>query len=65
MYDILLVHKKGSLETDSKKIKQTIVMVKDEDEYQKLLEQARRELHVFKQKYSCLSELAEIIALID
>ena len=45
--------------------KQTIVMVKDEDEYSKLLEQAYRELHSFKQKYSCLSELAEIIALID
>lgn len=45
--------------------KQTIVMVKDEDEYQKLLEQARRELHAFKQKYSCLRELAEILDLIE
>ena len=45
--------------------KQTIVMVKDEDEYQKLLAQAYSELHSFKQKYSCLSELAEILALID
>ena len=45
--------------------KQTIVMVKDEDEYRKLLEQAYSELHAFKQKYSCLSELAEILALID
>ena len=45
--------------------KQTLVMVRDEDEYKKMLEQAYRELHSFKQKYSCLSELAEIIALID
>lgn len=45
--------------------KQTIVMVKDEDEYKKLLDQAYLELHSFKQKYSCLSELAEILALID
>jgi len=45
--------------------KQTIVMVKDEDEYRKLLEQAYAELHSFKQKYSCLSELAEILALIE
>lgn len=45
--------------------KQTLIMVRDEDEYQKLLEQARRELRAFKQKYSCLSELAEILALID
>ena len=45
--------------------KQTIIMVQDEDEYKKLLEQAYAELHSFKQKYQCLSELAEIIALID
>ena len=45
--------------------KQTIVMVKDEDEYKKLLNQAYTELHSFKQKYSCLSELADILALID
>ena len=56
------------LKNDSAKesgYKQTLVMVRDEDEYKKLLEQAYRELHSFKQKYSCLSELAEIIALID
>lgn len=45
--------------------KQTLVMVRDDDEYRKLLEQAYKELHSFKQKYSCLSELAEILALID
>lgn len=45
--------------------KQTLVMVRDEDEYKKMLEQAYRELHSFKQKYSCLSELSEILALID
>jgi len=45
--------------------KQTVIMVKDEDEYRKLLEQAYAELHSFKQKYSCLSELANILELID
>lgn len=45
--------------------KQTLVMIRDEDEYKKLLDNAYRELHSFKQKYQCLSELAEIIALID
>ena len=45
--------------------KQTVIMVKDEDEYKKLLEQAYAELHAFKKKYSCLSELSEILALID
>ena len=45
--------------------KQTIIMVKDEDEYKKLLEQAYAELRSFKKKYSCLVELANILALID
>ena len=45
--------------------KQTILMVKDEDEYRKLLEQAYSELRAFKQKYSCLSELANILELIN
>lgn len=45
--------------------KQTIKMVQDENEYQKLLEQAYQELHAFKMKYQCLTELSEIIALID
>lgn len=56
------------LKNDSSKdsgYKQTLVMVRDEDEYKKMLDQAYRELRSFKQKYSCLSELAEIIALID
>ena len=51
--------------SDDSGYKQTVVMVRDEDEYKKLLDQAYRELHSFKQKYSCLSELAEILALID
>lgn len=45
--------------------KQVISMVRDEDEYTKLLEQAMRELRAFKAKYSCLTELADILALID
>lgn len=44
--------------------KQMLAVVQNEDEYQKLLKQAEAELQVFKQKYSCLTELAEIIALI-
>ena len=44
--------------------KQVLTMIRDEDEYQKLLNQAMAELKVFKQKYSCLSELSEIISLI-
>ena len=45
--------------------KQTIVMVRDEDEYQKLLNQAYEELRVFKKKYSMLTELREILDLIN
>lgn len=44
--------------------KQIMAVVQDEDEYQKLLKQAMYELQVFKNKYSCLSELSEIISLI-
>ena len=51
--------------SESSGYKQTIVMVKDEDEYRKLLQQAYAELHAFKQKYACLSELSNILALID
>lgn len=51
--------------SESSGYKQTIVMVKDEDEYRKLLEQAYAELHAFKKKYQCLVELAEILSLID
>lgn len=45
--------------------KQTLVMVRDEDEYQKLLSMAREELRVFKKKYGMLSELREILDLIN
>ena len=51
--------------SESSAYKQTIVMVKDEDEYKKLLEQAYSELHAFKQKYKCLSELSAILDLIE
>lgn len=51
--------------SESSGYKQTIVMVKDEDEYRKLLQQAYAELHAFKQKYACLAELSNILALID
>jgi hypothetical protein len=45
--------------------KQTIVMVRDEDEYRKMLEQAYAELKAFKKKYACLSELSDILAMIE
>jgi hypothetical protein len=45
--------------------KQTIVMVRDEDEYKKMLEQAYAELKAFKKKYACLSELSDILAMIE
>jgi hypothetical protein len=41
------------------------LIVKDPDEYSKLLERARMELRAFKSKYHSLSELEEIMALID
>ena len=45
--------------------KQTLVMVRDEDEYQKLLNMELEELRTFKRKYSMLSELWEILDLIN
>lgn len=40
-------------------------IMRDKTEYEKLLAQAREELRIFKQKYHNLSELEEILALID
>ncbi len=40
-------------------------IVRNETEYEKLLKQALSELHAFKAKYHALSELEEILALID
>jgi len=45
--------------------KPTKVIVRKEDEYQALLQQAWGELHAFKVKYSMLNELQEIFDLID
>lgn len=42
----------------------TIKIVRNEDKYQMLLQQAYSELRAFKQKYACLTELKEIFALI-
>lgn len=41
------------------------LIVKNKTEYEKLLEQAMSELRAFKAKYHTLSELDEILALID
>lgn len=43
----------------------TELIMKNENEYERLLETARAELHMFKKKYSMLTELEEILALID
>lgn len=43
----------------------TKLIVKKQDEYEALLERALAELRAFKQKYSSLSELEEILSLID
>ena len=43
----------------------TITIVRNEDKYQLLLEQAKRELAAFKQKYAILKELKPIFDLID
>lgn len=43
----------------------TALIVKNQSEYEALLQQAYAELRAFKRKYSCLSELDEILALID
>lgn len=41
------------------------VIVKHEDEYKRLLENAWAELRAFKRKYACLEELREILDMID
>lgn len=40
-------------------------VIKNPTEYEKLLEQARNELRAFKKKYHTLTELEEILSLID
>lgn len=44
---------------------QTVHIVKQEDRYQLLLQQAYDDLHAFKRKYECLTELKPIFDLID
>ena len=44
---------------------QTVHVIKNEDRYQLLLEQAHEELRAFKRKYECLTELKPILDLID
>ena len=44
---------------------QTVQIVKQEDRYQLLLQQAYDELRAFKRKYECLTELKPILDLID
>lgn len=49
----------------SKGYKETKLVIKQEDEYTKLLEQAYSELRAFKRKYNYLEELREILDLIN
>ena len=51
--------------TDGAEYKPIQFIVKNKPEYEVLLERAMSELRAFKQKYSMLSELEEILALID
>lgn len=51
--------------TEGMEYKPIQYIVKDKSEYETLLERAMAELRAFKQKYSTLSELEEIMALID
>ena len=59
---IRLLHSEGNRTGEYKPI---YMIVRDKDEYQSLLERAMDELRAFKRKYSCLSELEEILELID
>ena len=43
----------------------TRLVIRNQDAYEELLERAYAELRAFKEKYSTLSELDEILALID
>ena len=43
----------------------TRLVIRNQDAYKQLLERAYAELRAFKEKYSTLSELEEILALID
>lgn len=52
-------------ETANSGYKETIKMVRNEDQYKTLLAQAYAELRAFKAKYSMLSELQEILDLIQ
>lgn len=59
--EIRLFHKTESAEG----YKHTKLIVRQENEYEKLLARAWAELRAFKAKYSCLAELQEIFELID
>lgn len=50
---------------DSSGYRETRKIVRDENEYEKLLERAYSELRAFKAKYAMLSELSEIFDLIQ
>lgn len=58
--NIRITHK-----VDDSGYKQTVKLVRNEDEYAALLHQALKELDIFKRKYACLSELEQIMELID
>lgn len=50
---------------DNSGYKLTVNIVRNQNEYELLLRQALKELDTFKRKYACLSELEQIMELID
>ena len=53
------------ISTEKSIYKPTKLILQQPDEYQKLLERAKRELYAFQRKYQCLSELEEIFEKIN
>jgi dsDNA-binding SOS-regulon protein len=45
--------------------KPTLLIMKNADEYEKMLKMAKEELRIFKNKYSSLSELEKVFDAID
>ena len=52
-------------QSEEKEYKPVKFTLQKKDEYQELLERALKELHAFKEKYKMLTELDEIMKLID
>lgn len=53
------------LQSTGNSYKPSKMIIQNKSEYESLLERALAELHAFKERYSMLSELEEILALIE